>query len=308
VGIYGLLVNPYMKIEVEPGTEGERAGFLTNDSIVTVLGTSVSDWDEVFELLADWEGQEVRIGVVRNGLFIEKEIMVDIDSLGIAPLVPPILGTLKLDGPAQKAGLKPGNRILRIDDKEIKTWNGMIDIIRGSRNIPLHFVWQDGREIKEADITPATYYDPVSQDTIGQIGAVMPLERHHLSFPGVVSFSVQRSGEVLWLTVRTLYQLIIGRISRRAIGGPIAIAQLSGESARWGFENLLGLLAIISINLGLINLFPIPALDGGHVVISLAEAARRKRFSRRTRMIIQQVGYAIILLLIVFVTFNDITR
>jgi regulator of sigma E protease len=308
VGIYGLLVNPYMRIEVEPGTEAERAGLLTNDSIVTISGTPVGDWDEAFEILLTQEGQEVYIGIVRDGMYIQKELLINIDSMGIIPLVPPVLGSLKLDGPAQKAGLKPGNRIMRIDDKDIETWNQMIDIIRISRKIPLQFVWQDNGEIKHAEITPVTYYDPVGQDTIGQIGAVMPLERRHLPFPAVVSFSAQRSGEVIWLTIKTLYQLIVGRISRRAIGGPIAIARLSGESARWGFENLLGLLAIISINLGLINLFPIPALDGGHVVISLIEAVRRKRFSHRTRLIIQQIGYAIILLLIVFVTFNDITR
>jgi len=136
----------------------------------------------------------------------------------------------------------------------------------------------------------------------------MPLERSHLPLSDVVSLSIRRSGEIIWLTLKTLYQLVVGRISRRALGGPIAIARLSGESARWGFENLLGLLAIISINLGLVNLFPIPALDGGHIVISVIEAIRRRRFSRRTRLIIQQVGYAIILILVVFVTFNDITR
>jgi regulator of sigma E protease len=184
----------------------------------------------------------------------------------------------------------------------------MVDTVRNSVDIPLRFSWLHEGEAKSATITPTAFYDPISEDTIGQVGAIMPLQRRHIPVIDVVSMSAERSVEVIWLTLKTLYQLIIGRISRRAIGGPIAIARLSGESARWGFENLLGLLAIISINLGLINLFPIPVLDGGHVVISVIEAARRKRFSKRTRIIIQQIGYAIILLLIVFVTFNDITR
>jgi regulator of sigma E protease len=307
-GVYGLLVNPYMKIKVEPGSEAERAGLVTNDSIVAVAGSRVKDWDEAFELMSAREDQEVTVGIVRGGMYLEKQMLITVDFLGIMPVVPAILGSLKLDGPAQNAGMKPGSRILHIDDQTIETWDQMIDIVRASREIPLHFVWKHNEEVKEAYITPVTYYDPVSQDTIGQIGAIMPLERRYLAFAEVFSFSVERSREVLWLTIRTLFQLVTGRISRRAIGGPIAIAQLSGESARWGFENLLGLLAIISINLGLINLFPIPVLDGGHVVISLIEALRRKRFSHRTRLIIQQIGYAIILLLIVFVTFNDITR
>ncbi len=308
IGVYGMLINPYMKIAVEHGTVAENAGLLTNDSIIAVSGVRVRDWDEASEILSAREGEEVSIGLIRDGTYLEKDILVRLDSLGITPLVPPLLGSLKLDGPAQRAGMKEGVRILRIDNQDINSWNQMIDIVRASKNVPLYFVWEEDGVVKDAQITPVAFYDPISADTIGQIGAIMPLERKHVPLTDVVSLSVQRSIEVLGLTLKTLYQLIIGRISRRSIGGPIAIAQLSGESARWGFENLLGLLAIISINLGLINLFPIPALDGGHVMISIIEAIRNRRFSHRTRLIIQQVGYAIILLLIIFVTFNDITR
>jgi len=308
IGIYGMLINPYMKVVVEPGTVAENAGLLTNDSIVAVSGMRVRDWDEASEILIELEGEDVSIGLMRDGTYLEKNIVIRLDSLGITPLVPPLLGSLKLDGPAQKAGMKEGVRIIQIDNQDISSWNQMIEIVRPSKNVPLYFVWEEDGVIKDAQITPVPFYDPISADTIGQIGAIMPLERKHVPLIDVVSLSVQRSIEVLWLTLKTLYQLIIGRISRRSIGGPIAIAQLSGESARWGFENLLGLLAIISINLGLINLFPIPALDGGHVMISIIEALRNRRFSHRTRLIIQQVGYAIILLLIIFVTFNDITR
>lgn len=308
IGVYGMLINPYTNVDIEPDTYADRAGLLTGDSIVTVAGNRVSSWDELYEMLEENEDKEVSIGLIRDRERMEKRLTVRIDSLGIMPLVPPILGSLKLDGPAQKAGMKPGVRILQIDDEQINSWNQMIDIVRGAKEIALDFVWREGDLIRRAEITPIAFYDPVSGDTIGQIGAIMPLERQYVSVTEVISLSVQRSGEVLWLTLKTLYQLIVGRISRRAIGGPIAIARLSGESARWGFDNLLGLLAIISINLGLINLFPIPALDGGHVVIATIEAVRKKRFSHRTRLIIQQVGYAVILLLVIFVTFNDITR
>lgn len=305
---FGILVNPYMHITVEKGGEAEAAGLIDSDSIVMVARTPVSDWDEIFDVLSEHDGKPVSVGVVRAGEYLEMQLNVNINKIGMQPLVPPILGALKLDGPAQKAGMRQGDRILKIGDTDIKTWNQMVDTVRRSIDTPLNFVWLHDGEEKSATITPIAFYDPISEDTIGQVGAIMPLQRRHVPLTAVVSMSAERGIEVIWLTLKTLYQLIIGRISRRAIGGPIAIARLSGESARWGFENLLGLLAIISINLGLINLFPIPVLDGGHVVISVIEAARRKRFSKRTRIIIQQVGYAIILLLIVFVTFNDITR
>ena len=308
IGIYGLLINPYTNVDIEPDTYADRAGLMTGDSIIMVAGSGVSTWDELYEILEDNRNKEIKIGLIREREHVEKKLTVKIDSLGIMPLVPPVLGSLKLDGPAQKAGMKPGVRIVQIGDEQINSWNQMIEIVRGAKGIALDFVWREDGLIKRAEITPIAFYDPVAEDTIGQIGAVMPLERKHVPLAEVVSLSIQRSGEVLWLTLKTLYQLIVGRISRRAIGGPIAIAKLSGESVRWGFENLLGLLAIISINLGLINLFPIPALDGGHVVIAIIEALRKKRFSHRTRLIIQQVGYVLILLLVIFVTFNDITR
>ncbi len=305
---FGILVNPYMSIDVEPDGPAERAGLMDHDSIIRVAGRDVRDWDAMYEVLAEYDGRETSIGLIRNGQYVEKWIFVNTDSLDLQPIVPPILGSLKLDGPAHKAGMKQGDRIVKIGDVKIESWNQMVDTVRKSVDVPLDFTWMHEGEVKKATITPIGTFDPISGDTIGQVGAIMPLERQRVPLYDVISMSAQRSIDVLWLTLRTLYQLIIGRISRRAIGGPIAIAQLSGESARWGFDNLLGLLAIISINLGLINLFPIPVLDGGHVLISVIEAVRRRRFSKRTRIIIQQVGYAIILLLIVFVTFNDITR
>lgn len=305
---FGMLINPYMNIEVETNGAADKAGLMNKDSIVTVAGIATPDWEEMFEVLSEHNGQEISIGLVRNGEYLQKKMLVTLDSIGIQPLVPPILGSLKLDGPAHKAGMEQGDRVLKIGDIEIESWNQMVDTVRKSVEIPLDFVWLHDGVQKRAIITPTGVYDPITEDTIGQVGAIMPLQRRNVPLSQVVSMSATRSIEIIWLTLKTLYQLIIGRISRRAIGGPIAIARLSGESARWGFENLLGLLAIISINLGLINLFPIPVLDGGHVVISVIEAIRRKRFSKRTRIIIQQIGYAIILLLIVFVTFNDITR
>lgn len=305
---FGMLINPYMNIEVETGGAAEKAGLMNKDSIVTVAGRTTRDWEEMFDVLSEHNGQEISIGLVRDGEYLQKKMLVTLDSMGIQPLVPPILGSLKLDGPAHKAGMRQGDQVLKIGEIEIESWNQMVDTVRKSVDIPLEFVWLHDGVQKRAIIAPIGVYDPITEDTIGQVGAIMPLQRRHVPLSQVVSMSATRSVEIVWLTLKTLYQLIIGRISRRAIGGPIAIARLSGESARWGFENLLGLLAIISINLGLINLFPIPVLDGGHVVISVIEATRRRRFSKRTRIIIQQIGYAIILLLIVFVTFNDITR
>jgi len=308
LSIFGILEAPYLRILVDEGSLAAQAGIATNDSVITVAGQRIVDWNEFASILEEHEGDTVTLVVMRDGVLYTEELRINFDSLGISPLVPPLLGSLKIDGPAYRAGMKQGDRILTIDGEEIENWNQMVEKVRDSGGAPIHFTWLRQKTNMQETIEPELLYDAGTRDSIWQIGAIMPLERKHIPLNEIVSLSLRESTEVVWLTLKTLYQLLIGRISRRAIGGPIAIFRLSGESARWGFEYLLRLLAIISINLGLINLFPIPVLDGGHVVISAIEAVRRKRFSKRTRLIIQQIGYAIILLLIVFVTFNDITR
>ena len=306
--IYGVMDLPYSRVIVEEESIAKQCGMRTNDSIVAAAGQSVSDWNKFLTLLTQHQGDTINLSLIRGGVSHEINLPANVDSLGIQPLVPPMLGSLKLDGPAHKAGMKRGNRVQKINGEEIESWNQMVDRVRESKGEPLDIVWVDEGMVKKNIVSPELFYDASSKDSIWQIGAIMPLLRRHISIGATISLSITEGIAKLRETLQILYQLIVGRISRRAIGGPIAIFRLSGESARWGFEYLLSLLAIISINLGLINLFPIPALDGGHVVISIIEAVRRKRFSHRTRLIIQQVGYAIILLLIVFVTFNDITR
>jgi regulator of sigma E protease len=306
--IFGVSTDPYTKIQVEKNSYADRAGFIEGDSIILVNDTRINNWDKFIEVLSSNIDREVSITVMRDGREITKNLVITPDSLGLKNLVPPVLGTIKRDGPAYKAGMKMGDRILKINGAEIKTWNGLVDIIRHSKEKSFLFEWQHNGEIKTANITPISVYDPITEDTIRQISVLKPQGRIYLPSLQILVLSIKRTHAIIILTLNTFYQLITGKISRKALGGPIAIAKLSGESAQWGFEFLLGLLVIISINLGLINLFPIPAIDGGQIVISLIETIRRKRFSRKTRIIIQQIGYALILLLIIFVTFNDITR
>ncbi len=306
-GIFGVYINPYMRIEITDNNFAQKFEFQNNDSIIAVNGIPVHHWEQFWKIVDCDSDHIVELTIKRGDKLLKKELPVN-DSLGFRSLVPAILGEIKFGGPAYKAGMKKNDRILMIDDKKINSWYQMVEIVRKSKNKPLKFIWLHNGNKKSATITPFPFYDPITKDTIGQIGVIMPLLRRHPGILETFNMSWQRGVDIIWLTLKTLYQLIIGRISRKALGGPIAIARLSGESARWGLENLLGLLAVISINLGLINLFPIPALDGGHIIIAIIEGIRKKRFSKQTRLVIQQIGYAIILLLIIFVTFNDITR
>jgi|UniRef100_A0A7V3RH82 regulator of sigma E protease len=305
---YGTYVNPHLRIRVEKGSYAEKVGFQDFDSLISINNTLLHSWDELEQFWESNRGNNMTFLLKRKGEIIRIEIPAMNDSLFLNPYVPPVVGSLKRDGPAYRAGMAFNDTVVKIEGDTIKIWDDFVARVRRSKNIPLHIKWLHKGELKSAIITPVPYYDPILNDTVGQIGIVMPLKKVYVTPSRAISMAARRSAELIYFTLKTFYKLIKGEISRKVLGGPIAIARLTGESARWGFESLLSLLSVISINLGLVNLFPIPALDGGHILVGVIEAIRRKRFSKKTRLIIQQIGFAIIFLLIIYVTFNDLTR
>jgi len=306
--IYGMVITPYTRIQVDENSDFAKMGFQTNDSIISVNDNAVANWEDILERIEDNPGQQAFVTVIRGTETVKIQGLIDPEMKGIAPLVPPTLGTLKINSPAHRAGMREGDKILQIDEQSISTWYEMVDIVRESPAKELHITWQHNNSILDASITPERLYDPISQDTIGQIGVFIPHARRFLSMPEAFGLAATRTVDLIGYVFDIFRKLFTRQISARQLGGPIAIFRLSTESAQWGFERLLMFLVIISINLGIINLAPLPALDGGHIVISAIEGIRRKRFSKKTRIIIQQIGYALLLLLIILVTFNDITR
>ncbi len=304
--VYGLVITPFLHVEVDEGSYYARSGFLTGDSIIAVNDIPVNNWEEFLDNIRPHE--KTTVTVQREDEILDINVLFEAESTGLTPIVPPLLGSLKQNGPADRAGMKKGDIILKINDHQMHTWHQMVELVRENRNVPLTFTWQHKDDYLVAEITPASFYDPIAQDTIGQIGVFMPFGRKYLPLFHGFGLAFTRTIEMIERMLGIFYQLITRQIPAKQIGGPIAIFRLSTESAQWGFEHLLGLLMIISINLGIINLFPIPALDGGHILIAIVEAIRRRRFSKKTMLVIQQIGYVIILLLIIFVTFNDITR
>ena len=222
----------------------------------------------------------------------------------------PVIHTLVDDMPAKAEGLLPGDRIFSVDDVQISTWIELSTTIHAMPNTPIKLTYQRNGVEYEQSITTSFQIQPINGklDTLGAIGIkpkiiFQPIEFFEATQMGIVS-TIRGFG----LIVLSIKMLVSGEASVSDLGGPILIAQLAGEWARAGWISLLTFMALISCNLAFINFLPIPGLDGGHVFILLVESLLGRKFTLKTKMIIQQVGMAFLLLLMVTVMINDIGR
>ena len=229
--------------------------------------------------------------------------------------LPPKIGGLQTDFPAEKAGLKKGDMILSIDGVSIKTWNDLSSIIRKSEGKELFIQVKRNGESLEIHVTPEISKEKTAagEKPAYVIGIIAPYEDITFHYkkvgPGEAVYEgVLQTWYVTKLMVVVLGKMISGEISPKTIGGPIQIAQEAGKQGKKGLSYLLGLIAILGINLGLINLFPIPILDGGHLLFLVMEAILGKPISIKKMEIAQQVGLILIILLMIFAFHNDLRR
>ena len=226
------------------------------------------------------------------------------------PKKDPVIHSLINDMPAKIMGLLPGDRILAVDDVQISTWTELSTTIHAMPNTPITLIYQrDDVEYKQS-ITTSFQIQPINGrlDTLGAIGIAPEFIYKPIGFLMATQIGATSTIGGLGLVVLSIRMLISGEASVSDLGGPILIAQIAGETARAGMVSLLTFMAIISCNLAFINFLPVPGLDGGHVFIILAESLLRRKFTLKTRMIIQQIGMAFLLLLMATVMINDIGR
>jgi len=222
----------------------------------------------------------------------------------------PIVANIIPDFPADSIGIRAGDRILAINGTNIDSWDNMTELIHNHPYDSIAVKWQSAGSIYEKKLKPFT--NKVLKGSklveVGLIGISPAMNHRPAKFFESISSGAQNTWYWLKITIISLKMLITGQESLKNIGGPIFIAKLAGESAKSGFSAILGLMAIISVNLALINILPVPAFDGGHILIILIEAIKRRPLSINSKVRIQQVGLAIIVLLTVMVLFNDISR
>ncbi len=232
--------------------------------------------------------------------------------LGVTILKPSV-GEIIENSPADTGGLKKDDLIVAIDGRKVSTWGDMSDIITASngKTLAISVLRDNATRVLSVIPEPKTFKNIFSEDidryVIGIRSSGESFSKD-LSVFQSFSESIQQTYTITVLTIKGIVKLLQGRISPKTLAGPIMIAQMAGEQAKEGATNLVFFIALISINLAIINILPIPVLDGGHLLFFFIEAAIGHPVSIRVREIAQQAGIAVLLLLMIYVFYNDIER
>lgn len=311
---------------VKESSPAIAAGLQTGDKIIEIDGQKVHFWEELQDVVHKNPGKQLEFVVERDNakvlnfsvtpvkeqvsnLFGDKE---DVGLIGITPLVRDIV-FIEEGSAADQAGLKVGDQLIAVDNATILGWTDLKTAAIDKPGQKLNFrVLRDGEEL-EFTLTPNS---KVIQDEEGRnigIGVLgigmsgeMVAEKYGLF--GAIQKAFKETWRLTYLIAISIKKMIVGNIPADTIGGPILIFQIYGEQAKQGFNELIRLTALLSINLGLLNLLPIPILDGGHIFFFIIEIIKGKPVSEKNRERAQQVGLFMLISLMVFAFYNDIMR
>lgn len=314
--------------EVEPQSVVAQAGIVSGDEIIGIDGRDTPTWNAVFKALLRHaeQGDTAQISVESGGTRLSYAVPVpqlEIDQagqllsqMGITPLRPvlaPVIGQIVKDSPAEKAGLQQGDRLLAADDKTLDDWNDWVALIQQSAGNSLTITIERAGEQRQLQLTPEAGEDGKGRIGVGvdtefsQLPAELRAELRYGPLAAVKQAVVQT-----WLftssTLKSLWGMLTGTVSTDNLGGPISIAQIAGSSAEQGVISFVSFLAMISITLGILNLLPIPMLDGGHLAMFIIEAIRGKPLAEEVQIKGQQIGLFLLLMLMFFAFFNDLSR
>ena len=299
---------------VEPGSPGEKAGLKRGDEIVRINSTSVSKWTDLENFILTNPSSTLKVSFLRDGSERESVLTPLANEnygtgyAGLLYQIDPVVASVTLNYPAEKAGLRAGDRIISINGQPIIHWNQISELIQKNGGKEIELVVR--REGKMASFSLIPKLESINGKTKPFIGIAPFVEMvtEKYGFFDALKKGIQKLYEVTGLTFYTLKSLITRKISVKTLGGPIMIAQITGQAAKAGIANLLFFMAFLSLNLAILNLLPIPVLDGGHLLFFLIEGLRGKPLGFKKMEIAQQIGLAILILLMLIVTYNDLQR
>lgn len=306
-----------------PGSPADKAGVQIGDRVTKVNGREIATRTELFDAVSKSGGKPLTLEVLREGRLTTVTVTPGLQpgqgvggedsgySLGVEE-TPALVTSVMHGSPASQAGIQAGDRVVSIDGQPIYAWSQMTAIVKEHPDQPLRFeVLRNGRRLP-LTVTPAAEKSTVNgrEITVGKIGISGPGRSVLRSSNALISLYHGLEATWSWteLTVIGLYKMIVGDLSSKNIGGPLTIANISGEAASQGVSNVVFLIAILSINLGVLNLLPIPILDGGHLLFFLIEGILRKPLGERQREMAQQVGLVLLVGVMIFAFWNDLER
>lgn len=227
---------------------------------------------------------------------------------GVPQTKDPIVEAVNPDFPAAAAGIKSGDRIVAVNGAAVTDWQSMVKVIHANPETPVQIRWERDGQTMEAAVTPKRDKTLVEGEIkeVGLIGVGPRVTYEKVGFATAIGEGWKLLGTNLAMGGATLKMLFTGQAGIKDLGGPVKIAEWSGQAAKAGFTALLLFAAFISINIGMLNILPFPVLDGGHLAMVLVEAVARRPISTRVKLGIQQVGMLMLLMLIVVITFNDL--
>jgi regulator of sigma E protease len=295
---------------VMPGSPADAVGIRPGERILAVGGRTVETWQNLMIEVMQRPDREALLVLVRDGQTLELTVRTtaegrfEVGDIGVLPHSSPIVLSVNPGSPAERAGLQPGDVVLAVGGASIAHRVQLIEVISRSAGQELELtVLRDSREVRLRGV-------PEQEGDRAMLGFAIT-EPTRLIEPGMfgaIALSVERNYEWSGLIFRAVGGLITGETSVRQLQGPVGIGVLAGESAQQGVVALLALMAIISLNLGILNLLPIPVLDGGHILIMALEGIARRDFSMQVKEKMLVAGFLALMVLMVTVIYNDLTR
>jgi regulator of sigma E protease len=295
---------------IEKGSPAEKAGLLPGDTLLAINHRETPNWKEVEITIGTNPKEQLEIEFSRGNKRQTTELKVATSSryeIGYAGFywpLPAVISNVVPNYPAHRAGLRPGDRITAADDHPIANYFELADLIHASPGKPLRLTFQRGDSTLSARLTP------VAENGIGIIGFNVKIASTKIRYglADALKNSFQEAGRLMRLTFDAFRKIIQRKISVRSFSGPIEIARVSQQALESGFSNFFMLIAFISLQLGIVNLFPIPGLDGGHLLIFTIESVIRRDLNAKLKSILVYAGFAFLISLMVFIILNDIAK
>lgn len=298
---------------VEEGSPANNVGVMIGDRIMKMDNKHVSDWEDVVTVIATKPElgikMEIESGNEIKEVFLARGEEAQVGGAGYAgilPDLPPVIGKVNKGYPAEKAGLRDGDRIVSLDGDPVINWYQVSSYIRS--NVDKDIVITVKRNNEEVTATVKPMKDQAAG--YGVIG-IINLQKTIVKKFGVIesiAHGLGRMYELTKLTFDVLKRLFSLKLSIETLGGPIMIAKLTGEAAQSGISDLIAFMAFMSLQLGILNLLPMPVLDGGWIVFLIIEKIKGSPLNKKTMEVAQTIGFALLITLIIIVSYNDILR